>query len=177
MDQGTALLDLDDRRWAELTHAYGSAADIPPLLRQLREFPSATDYRAEPYFSLWSALCHQGTVYPASYAAVPHLVAALLASTSPVYDSPLQLIVCIEIARSNGTGPEVPVGLAAPYREALRRLPDVVRAMAGVAWDEGRCLVAASAMAVANGHTRLAEAMLELEPTLLDAFLDWVRAR
>ena len=122
MDRGTALLDLDDRRWAELTHAYGSAADIPPLLRQLREFPPATDYRAEP---------------------------------------------C----------PDVPVGLVVPYREALRRLPDVVRAMAGVAWDEGRCLVAASAMAVANGHTRLAEAILELEPTLLDAFLDWVRTR
>jgi len=89
---GTALLDLDDRRWAELTHAYGSAADIPPLLRHLREFPPATDYRAEPYFSLWTALCHQGPVYPASYAAVPHLVAALLASTSPVYDSPTSMI-------------------------------------------------------------------------------------
>ena len=52
MDRGTALPDLDDRRWAELTHAYGSAADIPPLLRHLREFPPATEYRAEPYFSL-----------------------------------------------------------------------------------------------------------------------------
>ena len=171
------MLDLDDGRWSELTHAYGPAADIPPLLRRLRDFPPATDYRAEPYFSLWSALCHQGDVYPASYAAVPHLVAALLASPSPLYDSPLLLVVCIEIARSNGKGPEVPVGLAAPYREALRRLPEVVRAMTGVAWNEARCSLAASAMAVANGHTRLAEAMLELEPSLLNDFLDWVRAR
>jgi len=171
------MLDLDDRGWSEVTHAYGPAPDIPPLLRQLRDFPPATDYRAEPYFSLWSALCHQGDVYSGSYAAVPHLVAALLASTSPLYDSPLQLIVCFEIARSNGKGPEAAVGLATPYWEALRRLPEVMRAMTGIAWDEERCLVAASAMAVANGHTRLAEAMLELEPTLLNDFLGWVRAR
>ncbi len=104
-------------------------------------------------------------------------MAALLAPTSPVCDSPLQLIVCIEIARANGKGPEVPAGLAAPYWEALRCLPGVVRVMAGSAWDADRCLVAASAMAVANGHPRLAEAILELEPTLLDDFLDWVRAR
>jgi hypothetical protein len=175
--QVTPPLDLDDRQWAELTHAYGPAADVPALLRQLRQFPPATDYRAEPYFSLWSALCHQGDVYPASYAAVPHLVAALLESTSPQYDSPLQLIVCIEIARAAGKGPEVPVALAAPYWEALRRLPEIVRAMTGVACDEERCLIAAAALAVANGHARLAEAMLELEPAMLDDFLGWVRAR
>jgi len=172
------VLDLDDRRWAELTHAYGPAADIPALLRQLRTFPTATGYRAEPYFSLWSALCHQGDVYSASYAAVPHLVAALLgAAASPMHRSPLQLIVCIEIGRANGKGPEVPVELTAPYREALHRLPEVVHAMTGVAWDEEGCLIAASAMAVANGHARLAEAFLELEPALLRDFLEWVRTR
>ena len=30
------LLDLDDGGWAQLEHAYGSAADIPALLRQLK---------------------------------------------------------------------------------------------------------------------------------------------
>jgi len=172
-----ALLDLDDRGWTELEHAYGSAVDIPPLLRQLRTFPPARDYQSQPYFSLWSALCHQGDVYTASYAAVPHLVDALLASPSPVYDPPLQLVTCIEIARANGHGPVVPIGLAAAYSAALRRLPEVVLAMMSSTRDEKVCRVAAAALAVANGHTRLAEAILELEPSLLDDFMAWVAER
>ena len=171
------LLDLDDHGWAELEHAYGSAVDIPPLLRQLRTFPPARDYQSQPYFSLWSALCHQGDVYTASYAAVPHLVDALLASPSPVYDSPLQLVTCIEIARANGHGPVVPIALAAAYSAALRRLPEVVRAMVSSTWDEKLCRVAAAALAVANGHARLAKAILELEPSLLDDFMAWVAER
>jgi len=103
--------------------------------------------------------------------------ALLGAAASPMHRSPLQLIVCIEIGRANGKGPEVPVELTAPYREALHRLPEVVHAMTGVAWDEEGCLIAASAMAVANGHARLAEAFLELEPALLRDFLEWVRTR
>jgi hypothetical protein len=69
------------------------------------------DYRSEPYFSLWSALCHQGDAYTASYAAVPHLVDVLLAAPSPAHDSTLQLVVCIEIARARGDGPELPTEL------------------------------------------------------------------
>ena len=71
------MLDLDSDRWSQLEHAYGSAADIPALLRAL---PSATvrslDSEQEPWFTLWSALCHQSDVYTASFAALPHIVAA-----------------------------------------------------------------------------------------------------
>ena len=171
------LLDLDDGGWAQLEHAYGSAADIPALLRQLRSFPPGRDYQSEPYFSLWSALCHQGEVYTASYAAVPHLVDALLGSPSPVYGPPLQLVTCIEIARASGRGPDMPAALASSYWAALRRVPDVVRAMANSSCDEASCRVAAAALAVANGHGRLAEAILALEPSLLDAFMAWVTER
>ncbi len=69
------MLSLEDARWADLRHAYGSAGDIPSLLRTLSDdcSPSRSS-NAEPWFSLWSSLCHQGNVYTASYAAVPHLV-------------------------------------------------------------------------------------------------------
>ena len=77
------LLDLDDGGWAQLEHAYGSAADIPALLRQLRSFPPGRDYQSEPYFSLWSALCHQGEVYTASYA-TPGVTVARVWLTAPV---------------------------------------------------------------------------------------------
>src|SRR5262245_3613228 len=57
------MLDLDDARWRTLRHAYGMAEDIPERLRQLEEFPAEGDAR-EPWHALWSALAHQGDVYP-----------------------------------------------------------------------------------------------------------------
>ncbi|MCI3273824.1 hypothetical protein [Streptomyces cylindrosporus] len=54
--------------WAELTHAYGSAEDIPGLFAQLG---GPEDDRV--WSDLWSALCHQGSVYEASWAAMPVL--------------------------------------------------------------------------------------------------------
>ncbi|KQV14869.1 hypothetical protein ASE03_30280 [Kitasatospora sp. Root187] len=60
--------------WSLLTHAYGSAEDIPVLLNQIEADPSF-----ERWDDLWSPLCHQGTVYPASFAALPWLAAMALA--------------------------------------------------------------------------------------------------
>jgi len=54
-DLDLPCLSLDSPRWRELVHAYGSAADMPALLRRLDALPSA-DADAEPWFSLWSAL-------------------------------------------------------------------------------------------------------------------------
>ncbi|MFF0742877.1 hypothetical protein ACFYVL_21015 [Streptomyces sp. NPDC004111] len=56
--------------WSHLTHAYGSAADIPARLDALASEPSSARWS-----DLWSALCHQGSVYPASFAALPWLAA------------------------------------------------------------------------------------------------------
>ena len=70
------MLPLDSARWAELNHAYGKAANVPQLLRQLESFPTSED-ESEPWFSIWSALAHQGDVYSASFAAVPHVVRVL----------------------------------------------------------------------------------------------------
>ncbi|ONI70645.1 hypothetical protein ALI144C_49425 [Actinosynnema sp. ALI-1.44] len=59
--------------WGQLTHAYGTAEDIPTRLDQVAAEPSAD------WNDLWSALCHQGTVYPASFAAL-HRLADIAAS-------------------------------------------------------------------------------------------------
>ena len=69
---GRSMID-----WQQLFHAYGTAADIPALLDAIEAFPAETDWRAEPWFSLWSALYHQGDIYPASIAAVPRIVSTL----------------------------------------------------------------------------------------------------
>lgn len=54
--------------WSQLSHAYGSAEDIPALLDRIASEPNA-----ERWSNLWSALCHQGSVYSASFAALPWL--------------------------------------------------------------------------------------------------------
>ena len=55
--------------WSQLTHAYGTAEDVPGLLDEVEPDPGHPVWVA-----LWSRLCHQGTVYPASFAALPVLV-------------------------------------------------------------------------------------------------------
>ncbi|MER5618550.1 hypothetical protein [Streptomyces sp. NPDC002215] len=54
--------------WPQLSHAYGSAEDIPALLARI-----ASEPKPELWNDLWSALCHQGSVYSASFAALPWL--------------------------------------------------------------------------------------------------------
>ncbi|MFI0961024.1 hypothetical protein ACH4S8_06375 [Streptomyces sp. NPDC021080] len=56
--------------WSRLHHAYGTAEDVPGLLAAVG--PDAED---PGWTKLWSRLCHQGTVYSASYAALPALTA------------------------------------------------------------------------------------------------------
>ena len=104
------MLSLDSPRWSSLHHAYGSAVDIPELLRQLRELP-ASEGESEPWFPIWSALAHQGDVYSASFAAVPHVVHALGASPANadgVYFHPAWVEIC---RRKKGV--EVPEDLRA----------------------------------------------------------------
>lgn len=54
--------------WSRLHHAYGDAEDIGPLLERV-----AADPASPSWTRLWSALCHQGGVHPASFAALPRL--------------------------------------------------------------------------------------------------------
>jgi hypothetical protein len=58
--------------WAALGHAYGSAEDVPWLLRQVR----STDpkVREETLRELFSTIVHQGARYSATAPAVPFLV-------------------------------------------------------------------------------------------------------
>lgn len=158
------MLALDDPRWSELNHAYGRASDIPNLLRKLSHFPGqGSDDEAEPWHSLWSSLCHQGDVYTASYAAVPHLVQIAVDTPGPIDWSFFGLPAAIEVARFNQRGPEIPGELAISYEKALIHLVDCVHVHRTDAWDESMALSVATAMAAAKGHHRLAEALLNLD--------------
>ncbi|MFD8599219.1 HEAT repeat domain-containing protein [Kitasatospora sp. NPDC059646] len=65
---------LDQVDWAALSHAYGSAEDVPDLIRALY-LPDAAALD-EAVHELFGTVHHQGSVYPASGPAVPFLAHA-----------------------------------------------------------------------------------------------------
>ncbi|HJT76725.1 MAG TPA: hypothetical protein VJ739_05940 [Gemmataceae bacterium] len=167
------MLPLDSKRWSELSHAYGDASDLPSLLAELKSLPPDAGSQAEPYFSLWSALCHQGDVYTASYAAVPHIVRVMDAAPERVPMTLFLMVACIEIARSKGRGPPVPPDLQADYAAELARIPELVGRAARARWDHWYCGAALAAVAAAKGFAQFAEAVLELDPETVKDVLRW----
>jgi hypothetical protein len=169
------LLSLADSRWSELQHAYGSASDIPALLEQLGELPSS-EGNQEPWFSLWSALAHQGDVYSASFAAVPHVIEALGSAPLKAEFTYFQFPAWVEICRRKNNVP-IPEDLAPPYFRSLARLPSLVAEAASREWDENTLVCALSAIAAAKGQPDVAEAVQELTPEVATQFLEWFLER
>lgn len=124
-------------------------------------------WKQEPWYGLWSSLCHQGDVYTASYAAVPHIVAVAIAAEAPVDFGFFQLPAAVEVARHGGRGPQIPQQLAHGYHQALARLGECVSLHHDAPWDRAMLLSAAAAQAAAKGHVDIAEALLNLGDDLI----------
>jgi hypothetical protein len=170
------MLSLDSPEWKNLRHAYGSANDIPALLQQLRDLPSS-EGDTEPWFTLWSALAHQGDVYSASFAAVPYVVEFLAQDPQRADHSYFQFPAWVEICRAKN-GIDVPAELAQTYTAALARLPGLVAVAASRRLDPALLACALSALAAANGQPEMAEAALELSsPEAASEFLEWTLSR
>ena len=169
------MISLESPEWAKLSHAYGNAEDIPGLLLQLQALPIHDGPAAEPYFSLWSALCHQGDAYSASYAGVPHIVSAIAVEPTRAHWSLFLLVASIEIARCTGHAPALADNLREPYEAAMQSIPRLVGEAAATSWDHWHCGAALACIAVAKGHIELGQAILELNSATLNEFLTRVR--
>jgi hypothetical protein len=169
-------LSLDDTlRWSNLQHAYGPATDTPGLLRQLVTRPAScgTD---DTWGSLWSSLAHQGDVYSASFAAVPHMVRALSVAPSKADPRYFQFPAWVEICRKK-EAIAVPDDLSPAYFAALAQLPTLVAAAADREWDSDFLRGALSAIAAAKGFGSVGEAIQELSPDTAEEFMDWFFSR
>jgi hypothetical protein len=114
-------------KWRSLRDAYGTAGPVEALLER-----GDTEDRAI-WDELWSRLCHQGTVYSASYAALPRL-AELAARQDPSgFVEPLFLATCI-VASTDG--PEEPGAVRARYAETIRALHEVAEGLVPFAADD-----------------------------------------
>lgn len=168
------MLALDDQKWPALSHAYGSASDTPALLRQLAILTlPQKEYDSDPWFSLWSSLCHQGNVFTASYAAVPHIVDIACRAEGPIDFSFFQLPAAIEVARQNGKGPALPVEIEDAYLNSISRLMDCVSIHRHNEWDESTLFSALAAQAASKGHFRAAEAIMNLDNSLIEKLINF----
>lgn len=148
------VLALNSLQWKELEHAYGSAANIPALIEALHTAPpyKPGDWQTEPWFSLWSSLCHQNDVYTASYAAVPHFVA--IAATKPLQERLefIHLVAWIEVCRHlPRAGP--PYHEQA-YRDALEHAAGVAVECLEIPWNEVGLRILLGALAVFRGQAQ-----------------------
>lgn len=89
--------DLDRIPWKDLTHAYGSAADVPELLWELRT--STAFDEGSPLWELFGNIWHQGTVYEATAYAVPFLIELVSNPRTPNRTGILSLLA--EIAQGS----------------------------------------------------------------------------
>jgi hypothetical protein len=163
------MIPLDSPEWDQLRHAYGPASDVPDLLRQLAANPRQKEKSDdEPWHSLWSALCHQGDVYTASYAAMPHIVQIALDAKGPIDFSFFLLPTRVEIARTRKRGPEIPQHLEWDYFASLRRVIECAARHAADEWDINMVVCAIGAIAAAKNQINLADALTDLPISVIE---------
>jgi hypothetical protein len=120
-----------------------------------------SDATSDPWFSLWSALAHQGDVYSASFAAVPHTLAAVSGLQVTRQGAALHFCAWVEICRCKNAVP-VPPDVQSGYFSALASLPTLLVGGPDEAWDISFTSVAMACLAAARGQPLLAEVALEL---------------
>lgn len=85
---------IDDINWKGLKHAYGSAEDVPDLIRAL--LSRRTKTREHALGQLYGNIFHQGTRYEATPYAVPFILELIESETTP--DRQLLIIFLINLA-------------------------------------------------------------------------------
>lgn len=143
-------IPLDDLRWALLHHAYGVASDVPEMLRAL----AGGDDRI--WSEIYSALCHQGDVDTATFAALPHIVA--IGASRPRAEQTTFWVFAGDVARSRDQGP-VPPDIEADLQSALREAEERAAACVVDGVDEGDATSLVGALASLRGGWAVARAI------------------
>lgn len=117
--------DLDTIPWHDLTHAYGSAEEVPMWLRQLASNEEPISKQA--IWHLTGSICHQGWICPATAYAVPFLIELLQEPAVRGKEDVLELLAAIAVAppelqeeswRENPSVPQWNVPRSIPFKDA-----------------------------------------------------------
>ena|ERR1043166_7165197 len=169
------MLPLDSPRWSKLKHAHGCAAqdtsaptswsaatgfrgyqNIPNVIQCLRRLEAnpqrlpSTEW--EPWETLVSSLCHQGTIYSASLAASPHIIEIGLRS-APQQEIDVRFFLLptlIEQSRLEGEMLQTDEDIISDYLSGVRRLHDLAHAIHAHSWPPDYAAVVTAALAVSK---------------------------
>lgn len=89
---------LDAINWARLEHAYGSAKDVPGLLRDLASRDKERGEKAVHAF--YGNIWHQGTIYEATSYAIPFLLRIVADEANPLRADTLMLLSSLAYGHS-----------------------------------------------------------------------------
>lgn len=123
------MLDgLDEIEWETLTHAYGSAEDVPALLRALRS--DDEEERDSALHALYGNIFHQGTRYQATPHAVPFVRELVEARDTPARGRLVYYLINLALGYEEAY---LPAGVDAPrlrnyYKDAIQRMSEEERA-------------------------------------------------
>ncbi|MFE0515676.1 HEAT repeat domain-containing protein, partial [Streptomyces sp. NPDC058964] len=92
---------IDEVDWASLRHAYGSAEDVPALLRGLASADPSE--RAMALDGMYGSVHHQGNVYDSTLACVPFLFGLLARAEVPDRGGIVELLVSIGAECAGGS--------------------------------------------------------------------------
>ncbi|MGV6482845.1 hypothetical protein ACTUVJ_003101 [Stenotrophomonas indicatrix] len=169
-----ALIALDDPRWAELQHAYGAADDIPELLANL-SIPKAERSEDDPiedtWHELWSSLCHQGDVYSASFAAVPHIVDVLSQQPELLMFDFVGLPISIEMQRREASI-SLPELVEPEYSNALQKLARFAASIVTGSHDESMSSCLLTILALEHGNFGAARMLSQIAPEEVDEMME-----
>lgn len=116
------MLDLHSPKWSTLSHAFGDASDVPGLIERLRS-ASRVEWSVINE-ELMSAILHQGDVYTATYAAMPHLL-ELATELGPSRQSD-DLLYSLSCAAQGRPGPDCPEFLKESWLDAQDKARDLM---------------------------------------------------
>lgn len=153
-------LSLDDlAAWRALSHAFGPADNLPPLLRAAQAAPRTSAI----WSMLWETVWHQGTIYSASLAVAPHLLAFAEAGPANARWEPLQLFIAIALAGAQRELPPVPASILAHYQQTLAAAPPLLLRALRETSAAPIAQTYLAGLALLSGHRPLAAALFEAD--------------
>ena len=157
------MIELDSEQWKELEHAYGDASDIPALLKELETSLYPEDYRSEPWFTLWSSLCHQYSIYNASYAVVPHLIQIAQNKEKRLQLRFIDLIGSIHCFRTAKGQPPIPNEMKESYESAIKQSLELCYELVEEPFELEDTKGLLGSIAILKGYNELGAMIYELQ--------------
>ncbi|MFI0354593.1 hypothetical protein [Actinomadura sp. 9N407] len=146
------LAGLDDVPWASLTHAYGTAEDVPEMLTRLAAGGEGWSAAMAAYFS---AVVHQGTHYESTPPSIGFLVQIAKAPRLPARHR-LDLLMGLAHMATDLCHPPLPYEIQT-RQEIVRHLPGLLDVWPDVSGPSRAWLVVLAAHVPGTASVRLSE--------------------